>query len=281
MTHPKITVITPTFNSQNTLKDTLNSILEQSYKNIECVITDGASQDQTLNILKHYKGKFAQQNIEFKILSQKDHGIYDAMNKGIKESSGNVIGFLNSDDFFSSPSTLIHIAQAFKEYNVDCVFGDLSFINDKNTKVRSWIGSTHTPYAFYFGWHPAHPTFYVKREIFEKFGNFNLDYKIASDYDLMLRFLQKYKISSYYIPHTLVTMRSGGTSNKNLSNILKANIECFRSWRENELSFFPFFIILKPIRKLKNFIKEKIIQAIVRLYKKLTPPPPHTHNKIY
>ncbi|ANV98033.1 hypothetical protein BBW65_04100 [Helicobacter enhydrae] len=260
---PKISVITTTFNSQETIKDTLQSILEQNYKNIECIIIDGASQDQTLNIIQKYKEKFDSNHIDLKIFSEKDKGIYDAMNKGIQKASGDVIGFLNSDDFFFSPDTLLHIAKAFNAQKTDCVFGNLCFINDKNKITRYWIGSKYTPYAFFLGWHPAHPTFYAKREIFEQFGYFNLHYTISADYDLMLRFLQKYNISSSYIPHILVTMRIGGTSNKSFLNIIKANLECFQSWRNNKLSFFPIFIILKPIRKLISVFKAKFFSSFI------------------
>lgn len=255
---PKISIITVSYNAQETIKSTLESILQQNYREIEHIIIDGASTDQTVKIINSFLPLYQKQNIPLQIISQKDKGIYDAMNKGIKYASGDIVGFLNSDDFFSSANSLSYISNAFISQKTDCVFGQVAFI-DQNAKIkRAWSGRHYSPLAFILGWHPAHPTFYVKKEIFDQFGYFNLNYKIASDYELMLRFLQKHKISSAYIPHLLVTMRIGGASNASIFNIIKANLECFQAWRENQLSTFPIFILFKPIRKALNAMIQKI-----------------------
>lgn len=255
---PKVSVITASYNAQNTIKSTLESVLKQDYKEIEHIIIDGASTDQTLAIINSYIPLYQKQNIPLKIISEKDKGIYDAMNKGICYASGAIIGFLNSDDFFSSSQSLSRIIYPFISQNIDCVFGQITLIDQNNQIQRTWDGGSYSPLAFMLGWHPAHPTFYVKKEIFEQFGVFNLDYKIASDYELMLRFLQKHKISSTYIPHYLVTMRIGGASNASILNIAKANFECFKAWRKNKLSIFPIFILFKPLRKFLNAIFQKL-----------------------
>lgn len=254
---PKISIITASYNAQETIKSTLESILQQDYKEIEHIIIDGASTDQTLSIINPFLSLYQEQNIPLKIISEKDQGIYDAMNKGIQHASGEIIGFLNADDFFSSSHSLSYIIDAFHSQKSDCVFGQVAFIDQNATIKRAWSGSCYSPLAFFLGWHPAHPTFYVKKDIFNRLGVFNLNYKIASDYELMLRFLQKHKISSAYIPHRLVTMRIGGASNASMSNIIKANLECFRAWRENKLSIFPLFILFKPLRKALNAIIQK------------------------
>lgn len=255
---PKISIITASYNAQDTIKSTLESILQQDYKEIEHIIIDGASTDQTLTIINPYIPLYQEQNIPLKIISEKDKGIYDAMNKGIRHASGEIIGFLNSDDFFSSPHSLSHIMRAFNSQKTDCVFGQVVFI-DQNGKIqRTWNGGSYSSLAFFLGWHPAHPTFYAKKDIFDRLGGFNLNYRIAADYELMLRFLQKHQISSAYIPHRLVTMRLGGASNASPLNILQANLECFRAWRENQLSIFPIFILFKPLRKAINALIQKL-----------------------
>lgn len=257
---PHISLITICFNAQESISDTLKSVLSQEYKHIEYIIIDGASTDSTLTIIQSYKIQFENACIPLYISSEKDNGIYDAMNKGIKCARGEIIGFLNADDFFTSPQSLTHIANTFRKNQSDCVFGQVAFIDKYHTIRRTWSKNPYSPLAFFLGWHPAHPTFYVKRTILERFGIFNLNYPIAADYELMLRLLQKYKISSSYIPHCLVTMHLGGKSNGSVANILKANLECYQAWRENKLCIFPIFILLKPLRKILNAIFASISQ---------------------
>lgn len=251
---PHISLITICFNAQESISDTLKSVLSQEYKHIEYIIIDGASTDNTLTIIQSYKTQFENEQIPLCIISEKDNGIYDAMNKGIKCARGEIIGFLNADDFFTSPQSLTHIANTFKKEQSDCVFGQVAFIDKHQVIKRTWSKNPYSALAFFLGWHPAHPTFYVKRTILERFGVFNLNYPIAADYELMLRLLQKHRISSSYIPHCLVTMCLGGRSNGSVANILKANLECYQAWKDNELCIFPIFIVLKPLRKILNTI---------------------------
>lgn len=251
---PQISLITICFNAQESISDTLQSVLSQEYKHIEYIIIDGASTDSTLSIIQSYKTQFELEQIPLCVISEKDNGIYDAMNKGIARASGEFVGFLNADDFFTSSQSLTHIANTFRKEQSDCVFGQVAFIDKHHTIKRTWSKNPYSALAFFLGWHPAHPTFYVKRTMLERFGVFNLNYPIAADYELMLRLLQKHRISSSYIPHCLVTMRLGGRSNGSVANILKANLECYQAWRDNGLCAFPIFILLKPLRKILNAI---------------------------
>lgn len=251
----KLSIVTPTFNSQSTIARTIQSILMQDYKNYECIFIDGKSTDKTLDIIQSFVPKFQKKRISVRIVAEKDQGIYDAMNKGIALADGDALGFLNSDDYFATPYTLSIIANALCSSQSDCIFGDILFINQNEKIIRDGKGSPYTPKSFKYGWHPMHPTFYAKKDIYKKYGGFNLKYKIAADYEIMLRFLEKHKITSTYIPEILVKMQVGGTSNGSLWNILKANYECFQAWRENSLSVLPLFILFKPVKKVFNRLK--------------------------
>lgn len=250
-----ISVITATFNSQKTISYTLDSILSQDYPYIEHIIIDGNSSDSTLDIIRSYHPKYWDKKITLKVLSEKDKGIYDAMNKGLKLASGKIVGFLNSDDFFADNFCLSNIAQAFLDQNACIVFGDIIYVQANFKPIRYYKSSPYTPYAFKFGWHPPHPSFYAKKSVYEMYGNFSLKYKIASDYEIMLRFLQKYRLPSYYLAKTLVKMQLGGESNRSFKNIFLANVECFQAWQDNGLSIFPIFIFLKPFMKLFQYLK--------------------------
>lgn len=202
-----ISIITATYNSGKTLRDTIESVLSQTYDDIEYIIVDGASEDNTLDIVREYEPRF---NGRMKWFSEPDNGLYDAMNKGIDRASGDVVGILNSDDFYADPDVLGAIADGCS--NVDAVYGDLDFIDEKdlNKVVRQWRGSQHTPGAFLKGWHPAHPTFYVRKECFDRLGGFDISFDVSADFELMLRFLEKGGLSNRYIPKTFVKMRMGG-----------------------------------------------------------------------
>ena len=249
----KISIITAVYNNKKTIKDAIESVLNQTYKNIEYVIVDGDSKDGTVDIIKQYESKID------KFISEPDNGIYDAMNKGIKLATGDIIGFLNSDDFYASNNVLEKVANEFIDKKVDSVYGDLVYVDNKDiTKVvRYWKSKPYKEGFFKKGWHPPHPTFFVKREIYEKYGKFRLEFKIAADYELMLRFLEKHKISTAYIPEVLVKMRAGGTSNKSISNIIKANLECYKAWKINNLKVSPFILVKKPLLKLSQFLKKR------------------------
>ena len=245
----KVSIITVVYNNKDTIKDAIESVLNQTYKNIEYIIVDGGSTDGTVNIIKNYEDKID------KFISEKDNGIYDAMNKGIKLASGDIVGILNSDDFYASNNIIEKVVNEFIEKKVDSVYGDLVYVDAKNTDkiVRYWRSKPFKEGLFKKGWHPPHPTFFVRKEIYNKCGLFNLNFKIAADYELMLRFLEKCKISSSYIPQVLVKMRIGGESNKNIKNIIKANIECLKAWEVNDLTVNYFLFFIKPISKILQF----------------------------
>lgn len=248
----KISIITPTFNSERTVEDTIKSVLNQTYPDIEYIIIDGGSTDGTLDIIEKYKDKIA------KIISEQDRGIYDAMNKGIKLATGDIVGILNSDDFYASSDIIEMVADEFREKNADCVWGDLDYVDkdDLNRIVRRWQSSPYEEGKFQRGWHPPHPTFFIKKEIYKKYGFFRLDLSISADYELMLRFLEKNKISSSYIPKVFVKMRVGGKSNKNVFNIIKANLQCLKAFRVNRLKVNPFLFFIKPMSKIFQFFKK-------------------------
>ena len=241
----KISLITLTYNSQDTVLKTLNSIINQKNKQFEHLIIDGKSNDCTLKIVKN-------NSPESKIISELDKGIYDAFNKGIKNSSGDIIGFLNSDDTFHTENSLKIISEAFDE-NIDCVFGDLVYTDSEEKIKRVWKGSEFKKGAFKKGWMPAHPTFYCRRSIYEKFGLYNDSYKIAGDFELMLRFFEKHTIRSKYISQTLVNMKVGGTSNSGLKSKIDILKEEFRALKENDIPINKLSYILNKAKKLKEF----------------------------
>tara|TARA_B100000989_G_C19528536_1_gene468301 strand:- start:62 stop:796 length:735 start_codon:yes stop_codon:yes gene_type:complete len=241
----KISIITISYNSQETILDTFQSVHSQSFKNYEYLLIDGGSKDKTLNIAKSFKSIS-------KIISEPDKGIYDALNKGIKYSTGEIIGFLNSDDSFHDKNSLNIISQAFDE-KTDCVFGDLIY-TDKNKKVkRVWAGSDFQKGSFKMGWMPAHPTFYCKRSVYEKLGVYDDSYKIAGDFELMLRFLEKHNIRTKYIPCKLVNMKEGGVSNKTIKSKLDILREEFRAFKQNKISINKLFYVLNKSKKIKEF----------------------------
>lgn len=245
----KISLITTTFNSAKTLKSTLDSVKSQTYADIEYVIVDGGSTDGTLELIESYA------SIVTKSISEPDEGIYDAINKGIKLTSGDVIGLLHSDDFFASNQVLQIIADTFQEYHVDAIYGDLQYVDAQHTDkvVRNWVSQAYNPSLFYRGWMPAHPTFYLKRSCYERYGLYNTDFTISADYELMLRMLLKNEVKAMYIPKTLVQMRVGGESNASLSNRLRANREDVMAWKMNGLKPKFYARFAKPLSKLKQF----------------------------
>jgi len=233
----KISIITVCWNSEKYLKTAIESILDQTYKDIEYIIVDGGSSDGTLDIIKHYEPLF---NGRMKWISEKDNGIYDAMNKGIKMCSGEIIGLLNSDDFYTSNASLKKIVESFEEKRVDAVYADLYYVKEENTDkiVRKW--KTGDKKDFLSGWHPAHPTFFVKKSVYDQLGLFDLKYRIAADFEIMLRFLEHAKISSYYLPEFILKMRLGGESNRSFSNIKKGKEEILHAFRKHDIEV-PFY----------------------------------------
>jgi glycosyltransferase len=241
----KISLISISYNSENSISDTFNSVKTQSIDNYEYLLIDGGSIDGTLNVAK-------EQDHISKIVSEPDKGIYDALNKGIKNSNGEIIGFLNSDDTFYDENSLQHIVDAFDD-NTDCVFGDLIY-TDKNKRVkRVWKGSEFKKGAFKKGWMPAHPTFYCRRSVYEKLGLYDDSFNIAGDFELMLRFLEKHNIRSKYISKTLVNMKVGGVSNNGLKSKIDILKEEFRAFDQNEISVNKLSYIFHKAKKIKEF----------------------------
>ena len=251
----KISIITATYNSGATLRDTLESILIQSYPDYEILIIDGGSKDNTKEIVDEYVPKFQGR---LKWSTGKDKGLYDAMNKGINRASGDIIGILNSDDFYADSNILGTIANGCE--NVEAVYGDLDFVDEKNTDkvVRQWRGSQHTAGAFLKGWHPAHPTFYARRECYERLGGFDISFDVSADFELMLRFIEKGQLSNRYIPKTFVKMRRGGESTGSVGKIIQGNKNVLRAFRKNGFNVPHFYLIRRLAPKAINIIKNKL-----------------------
>lgn len=245
----KISIITVCFNSAQTIENTIQSVLNQKNVDIEYIIIDGASTDHTLDIVKNYKDKITT------IVSEKDTGIYNAMNKGIVRATGDIVGILNSDDVYASDTILATVVTEFQSKSVDCIWGDLVYVN-KNTSdtvLRYWKSSPYIKGIFQKGWHPPHPSFFVKKEIYIKYGLFREDLFISADYELMLRFLERYAISFKYVSKVFVRMRVGGKSNKNFLNIIKGNFQCFQAFKLNNIKVSPIIFFIKPFLKLFQF----------------------------
>lgn len=247
-----ISIITATFNSAKTLKDTIQSVLRQTNKDFEYLIVDGGSTDETIDIVKSYESEFSGR---LKWVSEKDKGIYDAMNKGIKMASGDIVGILNSDDYFTSDDILQTVADAFKRQEIDAIYGDIHFTRDGNPKkcIRYYSSRMFRPFWLRFGFMPAHPSFYCKREVFEKAGLYSLDYKIGADYEMMVRLFKKYRIMSQYINKDFVTMRTGGASNNNVRSRITLINEDVKACKENGVYTNSLFVMLKFMYKIFEF----------------------------
>ena len=246
----KVSIITVTFNSGEHLQDCINSVQQQLYPNIEYIIIDGKSTDSTLSIIRTN-----QDMIDYWV-SETDKGMYDAINKGIAVATGDIIGILNSDDVFDNREVIDHIVAAFEREGVDSVYGDLEFVDraDVNRVMRIWKGISYKRSRFNYGWMPAHPTFYIKRLLIEKYGGYENHYFSAADYEFMSRYLYLNKVSSFYIPELLVRMRMGGQSNVNFKQRLRANRRDYLAMKKNKIPFAFIVSILKPLIKVHQFV---------------------------
>ena len=249
---PKISIITVSFNSAKTIKETIESILIQDYNNIEYIIIDGGSSDETMDIVKSYSEKISY------FISEKDNGIYDAMNKGIKAATGDIVGILNSDDFYPNSFVLSNVAKSFKKYNCDAVYGDLVYVNKKDTTQikRYWQAGNYNTSKIKNGWMLPHPTFFVKKVMYDRHGLYNSALKRAADYEMILKLVYKENISVHYIPMILVKMRVGGASNSTFLNRIRANKEDGLAWTKNQLNKPMFVRIKKPLQKVIQFFKK-------------------------
>jgi len=248
----KISIVTVAFNSAATLEDTMKSVLAQTYTEIEYIIVDGASHDGTLDIIHRYEQLF---NGRMKWISENDRGIYDAMNKGIQMATGDVIGILNSDDYFTSNDVIKRMVDAFDVASLDAVYGDIHFIRDGQPDkcIRYYSSKPFRPLWLRFGFMPAHPSFYCRREVFEKAGLYKTDYKIGSDYEMMVRLFMVHKIRAKYLPLDFVTMRVGGASTRNVKSSLQLILDDVRGCRENGIYTNPLMISMKFLYKLFEF----------------------------
>ena len=241
----KISIVTAAYNSAATIKDTIESVLSQDYPNIEYIVADGGSKDGTVEILKSYGDKI-------KWVSEKDSGIYEAMSKGVKMATGDVVGIMGSDDFYPDNTAISKVAKAFEVSKADSIYGDLYYVDAKDTNkiVRNWKSGKYNRERFLNGWMPPHTAFFLKKSAYDTYGLYDTSYQSAGDYELMLRMLYKHNVSSFYIPAVLMQMRTGGNSNASLKNRIRANKEDRRAWVMNGLKPRWYTLYAKPISKL-------------------------------
>ena len=243
----KISVITVAFNAEKTIERTITSVLGQKFNNIEYIVIDGGSTDNTLQIIDKYKS-----GIDI-LVSGPDHGIYDAMNKGIALATGDIIGTLNADDFFFDDHVLNDVAAGFADPQCNILYGDLDYIEPDGKITRKWRSGKYKNGAFNWGWMPPHPTFYCKKKLFEELGTYKLDYGSAADYELMLRFIHSNKANVYYLNKVMVKMIIGGISNKSFGNRVQALRFDLKAMRHNDILLPGVTILFKPLRKIAQF----------------------------
>jgi glycosyltransferase involved in cell wall biosynthesis len=246
----KISIITVTYNSEATLEETILSVISQNHPEKEYIIIDGGSTDGTKGIIEEYRSHLTD------FISEKDQGLYDAINKGISIATGEVVGILHSDDFYTHSDVLGRYSDLFDRSKADAIYSDLFYVDRRHTDkiIRKWKSGPYSDGSFVNGWMPPHPTFFVKRSLYEKYGAFNLTFKTAADYELMLRFIHKHKIRLSYLPEFTVKMRIGGASNVNVRNRINANLEDRRAWTVNGLKPRFYTLYLKPLRKILQFL---------------------------
>lgn len=248
----KVSIITATYNSAKTLGNTMDSVLHQTYHDIEYIIIDGASTDTTKSVIQQYEPLFGE---KLKWISEKDNGIYDAMNKGIQRATGDVVGILNSDDYFTSNDVVERLIKEFDDSSLDAIYGDIHFIRDGQPDkcVRYYSSKRFSPKWLRFGFMPAHPSFYCRRKIFQQAGFYKTNYQIGSDYEMMVRLFMKHHIKAKYLPMDFVTMRTGGTSTRGISSRLQLIKDDIRGCRENGVYTNTFFICTKFLYKIFEF----------------------------
>ena len=246
----KVSIITVCFNSDETIEDTVKSVLSQDYEHIEYIVVDGGSMDGTLDILKKYRDRI------HKYISEPDNGVYEAMNKGIGLSSGDIVATLNSDDVYADETIVGQMAEFVQNNGLDAAYGDLVYIDHNNGDrvTRFWKAGAYKRKAFSYGWVIPHPTFFCRKEIFEKHGYFNEKFRTAADFELMLRFIEKHRINVGYLPEVIVKMRTGGNANV-FRGVIRGNLEIIRSFRLNNMHLSPLFFILKPVIKISQLFR--------------------------
>jgi glycosyltransferase involved in cell wall biosynthesis len=248
----KFSIITVCYNSISTLEHTIQSVLSQDFKDFEYIVVDGGSTDGTLDILKKYEH-------QLRYISEKDKGIYDAMNKGLKMAKGEIIGMIGSDDFYPSNDVLSAVNQSFEISQADSVYGDKQYVNPSNIKaiVRYWKVGPYRRENWLNGWMPPHLSFYLKKSAYDTYGYYRADFACSADYELMLRMLYKHRISTFYLPKVIMTMRNGGTSTASWKHRLVANKEDRKAWRINQLSPRWYTLWWKPLSKITQLFKKQ------------------------
>jgi glycosyltransferase involved in cell wall biosynthesis len=248
----KVSIITISFNSAATIEDTIRSVVAQDYPNLEYIIVDGNSKDGTQEIVNRYQSSIAQ------FVSEPDKGIYDGMNKGLKLATGDIIGILNSDDIYEDASVISDMVKLFESSHCQAAYADLVYVDriDTSKVTRYWKSGAYKAGAFRKGWMPPHPTFFVRKSVYDQFGYFNLSLKSAADYEIMLRFIHKHGIQPAYLPRVITRMRSGGQSNLSIKNRIKANREDRKAWSINGIKPGLFTLIRKPLSKIFQFMKK-------------------------
>ena len=248
----KASIITVVYNNRDTVRDAIQSVLGQDHPDLEYIIVDGGSTDGTVEVVK----TFGSQIDTF--ISEPDRGMYDAMNKGIAMATGDFIGILNSDDFYESNKIISQVARVLSNEELDSVYGDLVYVNGKDTDtiVRYWRAGEYHEGIFLQGWMPPHPTFFAKKRVYDHLGDFKVDMGSAADYELMLRFMHRFGISTRYIPETLVRMRVGGQSNATFGNRIKATKSDREAWKSSGLRPYFYTLWMKPIRKIPQYLKK-------------------------
>ncbi|MEP5255624.1 MAG: glycosyltransferase family 2 protein [Winogradskyella arenosi] len=246
----KVSIITAVYNNEKTIEDCMSSVLNQTYPDIEYIIVDGGSNQETLTKLE----AAAKQHDNITLSSEPDHGIYDALNKGVAKATGEIIGFVHSDDFLADTQIIASIVEVFKKQGVDGVYGDLHYVALENTDkiIRNWISQPFNHRLLKKGWMPAHPTLYVKKQVYDTYGAFNVSFKIAADYDFILRIFKQAELKFSYLPKTIVKMRVGGASNKSIKNIILKSKEDYRAISSNNIGNW-WTIFLKNVSKIKQF----------------------------
>lgn len=247
----KVSIITVVFNHKDTIRDAIDSVLKQTYKNIEYIIVDGASTDGTIEIIQSYGDKIAE------FVSEPDKGLYDAMNKGINLATGDIVGILNSDDFYIDEYVIEKVVKEFEEKDVDSVFANLAYVKPSNLEkvVRHYDSSYFNPSRFAYGWMPAHPTFFVKKWAYEKYGVYRTDLKISADFDILIRFLYIHKITYSHIQDVLVKMRTGGISSSGIKSTLQIVFEQLQICKQNSIDTNIFKIMSKYPKKVLELIR--------------------------
>lgn len=246
-----ISIITVVLNAADTIQDTLRSVASQSYPTIEHIVVDGGSTDGTLKIIDRHRDRVST------LISEPDRGIYDAMNKGIAAATGDIVGMLNADDVYTDRNVLEKVAHVFADPTVDACYADLVYVarTDLGKIVRYWKSRPYTDGLFEKGWLPAHPTFFLRRALYGRYGGFDLRYCYQADFELTMRLLAVHKLSSVYLPKVIVKMRMGGVSNRSVLNVIKGNLEAYRACRQHGFRVSPLFIVRKVLSRVPQFFR--------------------------